>query len=126
MWAAEFGVPAGALQFAFRYFIDLCSNRLFDERICFRTIDSIIFFYLNFLLCKLLAFLRDCTDRFVIDLVGNQDCWFSQAKAHKSISLYLKLITLAVLLLSKFHASLVYFNYEKNQYHIKITLSVHS
>ena len=67
---------------------DLCSNRLFDERLCFRAIVSIIFFFLIFLLFKLLAFLRDSTDRFETDLVGNQDCWFSQAKANKSISLY--------------------------------------
>ena len=54
-----------------------CGNREAGQRRCFRYTDSS--FIRNF---KLLAIFCDCTGRFVSDLVGNPNCWFSDAQAH--------------------------------------------
>ena len=58
----------------------LRGNHENDQRLCFRYTDSTVF-YLNpdF---KPLAIFCGCTARFVSDLVGNPEDWFSQNEAH--------------------------------------------
>ena len=55
-----------------------CSNCTADQRLCFRYMDSEILL-LKF---KPLACFCDCIGWFVLDRVGNSNCWFSHAKAH--------------------------------------------
>ena len=56
----------------------LCSNCTADQRLCFHYPDSTIP-HLLIPILKLLACFRDCTVRFVSDLVGNPNCWVSHA-----------------------------------------------
>ena len=55
----------------------LRGNREADQRLCFHYTDSTI--PLNF---KSLAIFCGCTARFVSDLVGNPEDWFSHNAAH--------------------------------------------
>ena len=55
----------------------LRGNREADQRLCFRYMDSTIP-----LLLKSKTMFCDCTARFVWDLVGIPNCWFSHAQAH--------------------------------------------
>ena len=59
------------------------SSRMMCQRLCFRYMDSTIpllpSVIRNF---NLLAIFCECTARFVSDLVGNPNCWFSHAPAH--------------------------------------------
>ena len=55
----------------------LHSNCEADQHLCFRNTDSTIS-----LLLKLLAWLCDCTCRFLSDLVENPEDWFSCVEAH--------------------------------------------
>ena len=58
----------------FTYADQLCRN---DQHLCFRYMDST--YIQNF---KVLALFCDCTDRFVLDLVGNPEDRFSHVAAH--------------------------------------------
>ena len=51
-----------------------------DKRLCFRYLDSQSLFYVNRTF-KPIAYLCDCKGRFVSELVGNPNCWFSHVKA---------------------------------------------
>ena len=60
----------------------LCSNCAADQRLCLRYTDSSqqFLFFLN-LKFKLLTIFCGCTARFVWDLVGNPEDWFSHNEA---------------------------------------------
>ena len=65
----------------------LRGNREADQRLCFRYTDS-TFPPLLIHKFKILGFFCDCTGRFVSDLVGNPNCWFSHAQAHIAYKAY--------------------------------------
>ena len=52
-----------------------------QSRLCFRYTDSAIPLLLKIRNVKLLTSFFDCKGRFVSDVVGNLNCWFSHAKA---------------------------------------------
>ena len=58
------------------------SNREADQRLCFRYTDSTIPLLSKSEMFKPLAIFCDCQVRFMLDLVGNPEDWFSHNEAH--------------------------------------------
>ena len=55
----------------------LLGNREADQRLCFRYTDSTFFYFSTYSqIFEILGFFCDCTGWFVLDLVGNPNCWF--------------------------------------------------
>ena len=59
----------------------LRGNREADRRLCFRYTDSTFPPLFIPKIFKILGFFCDCTGWFVLDLVGNPNCWFCHAQA---------------------------------------------
>ena len=59
--------------------ICICENKDADQRLCFRYTDSTIPLLPKYEIS--LAIFCDCTARFVSDLIGNPEDWFSHNKA---------------------------------------------
>ena len=57
-------------------------NREADQRLCFRYTDSTIPLLSKSKMLKPLAIFSDCPVRFMLDLVGNPEDWFSHNEAH--------------------------------------------
>ena len=57
-------------------------NREADQRLCFRYTDSTIPLLSKSEMFKALAIFSDCPVRFILDLVGNPEDWFSHNEAH--------------------------------------------
>ena len=64
------------------YANQLRGNREADQRVCFRYMESTIPLLPKSEIFKPLAIFCGCTGRFVSDLVGNPEDWFSQNEAH--------------------------------------------
>ena len=60
----------------------LRGNREADQRLCFGYSVCTIRLLLKIRNLKILACFCDCTGRFVSDLVGNPEVWFSPVTAH--------------------------------------------
>ena len=66
----------------------LYSNCTADQHFYFCNTDSTIYIIHSSKVSSFQPVYHDCTDRFVSDLIDNPNCWFSHAKAHIHLKVF--------------------------------------